>query len=313
MKISKNNRFNLRYVYLCISLIFILFSVLLACKKEKGILPPTLNFVSETGFTSADRIVAIGYPTKIGIVSKAGSAPITNLVITLTNDYGTEVALDTAVYTENLEFVKTISFGSSSFETWTFTVIDKNRIKSILSITLTKDPNSMFGPIYYYPSIKIGFQKNMAIGSFIATSTIAHYFADSAMLNQNKVNMIAYYGSLNIPPTWVTLSSPAEADAPNYFQQLLNWALPKNEIRYKADSTSISTAAFDAAYNDSIILSNYTSATMGKRKFKMARPNYVIPFMITIGTDVGKRGIIKIISCNYSENGWVEFALKIQK
>ena len=70
---------------------------------------------------------------------------------------------------------------------------------------------------------------------------------------------------------------------------------------------------FDNAYNDSLIIANYTSATVGKRKFKSCRPGYVIPFEITAGALSGKRGLIKIISINGQDTGFMEFALKIQQ
>jgi hypothetical protein len=92
-----------------------------------------------------------------------------------------------------------------------------------------------------------------------------------------------------------------------------NWTLPYNETRYKPDSLSISHEAFDAAYNDSLIITNYTSATTGKRKFKIVRTGYIIPFMVTIGPATGKRGLIKINSMVDGPDGYMVADIKVQK
>ena len=300
----------LSYPLLILLFIFVLFSN--SCKK-KSENAPVLTLINETGYTYSDRIVAIGLPIKIGINGISGDAPITNLVITLTTEYGTETALDSGLYTNELRFVKNISYGASAWEKWTITIMDKNRNKSSQTITLTKDTNSIFGQINYYPSIKLGCDKNLNIGSFFNPENASIYFIDSASIIQNNIYMILYYASLNAPPTDYTFGSPCDNDVFTYFPQISSWSLPRNEIRYKFDSLTVSPQEFDLAYNDSIIISNFTSATIGKRKFKSARPGYVVPFQISIGALAGKRGLLKIISITGQDSGFVEFAMKIQK
>ncbi len=293
---------------------FLIFSLLIShsCKKKSED-PPLFTFISDSGFTSTNRIVPVGIPVKIGINGNSVDAPITNLVITLTTENRTETALDSGLYTNNLNYVKNISYGASAWEKWTFTIMDKNRKKSSLTITLTKDSNSVFGQIDYYPSIKLGCQQNLTIGSFLNPVTGSIYFADSSDVIQNNIYLIFYYASLNVPPTDYTFGSPSDNDITTYYSNINSWTLPRNEIRYKFDSLTVSPAEFDLAYNDSLIISNYTSATVGKRKFKSARPGYVIPFQISVGALAGKRGLLKIISVSGQEDGFIEFAMKIQK
>jgi len=291
-----------------LSLIVICYS----CEK-KSENPPEISLNSETGFTSSDRIVPIGLPIKIGIQGRSSDAPITNLVITLTTESGIETALDSGLYTDNLNYVKNLSYGASAWEKWTFTIMDKNRKKTSTSVLLTKDTASDFGPIKYMPSIILGCHQNTAIGSFFNPVTGNLYFSNSSDTIQSEVYLILYYASLNVPSTDFTLSSPMDADVGTYYPQILNWISPRNEMRYKFDSLTVSPAEFDNAYNDSLIISNYTSATVGKRKFKSCRPGYVIPFQISVGTMAGKRGLIKIISTSGLESGYMEFAMKIQQ
>lgn len=301
----------LSYRFIFCLLIFTL-TIFYSCKK-KSETPPVLSFISEPGYITSDRIVPVGLPVKIGINGISEDAPITNLVITMTTVNGTETALDSGLYSNNMRYVKNIYYGASEWERWTFTIMDKNRKRTSLTITLTKDSNSVYGQIASFPTIKLGCQQNLIYGNFLNPETGEVYFADSSATVQNNVYIIMYYALLAIPPTDFTFSSPAENDASAYYPTLTDWTLPKNEIRYKFDSLTVSQQEFDLAYNDSLIISNYTSATIGKRKFKSVRPGYVIPFQITAGPMSGKRGLLKIISINGQENGFIEFAMKIQK
>lgn len=293
-------------------LFLLLFIALISCNKKSED-PPLLEIINETGFTSSDRMVTVGLPVKIGIHGFGNDAPITNLVVTLTTENGTETALDSGVYTNDLRFVKNISYGASAWEKWTFTIMDKNRNKTTSSITLTKDSNSVFGQIDYFPSVILGCHQNSAIGNFFNPETGNIYFSDSLDTIQNNIYIIMYYGSLVVPLTDFTFSSPGDNDVALYYPQISNWILPRNEMRYKFDSLTVSPLEFDMAYNDSLIISNYTSATVGKRKAKSVRPGYVIPFQVSVGALAGKRGLLKVISVSGLENGYVEFAMKIQK
>jgi len=300
---------NSSYRFLVIS--FMIFLTLTAC-MEKPSEPPILNIISESGFTYDNRTVAVSMPLKIGVTGSATGASITNLSITMTTENGTETALDSGLYANSVRLVKEISYGASAFEKWTFTAMDKNRNRSSVSITLTKDPNSIFGQIKHFPSLKLGCQQNSSAGSFMDPKTGTVYFASSADSVQAKVCLLLYYASLNSPPTDFTLSSPGETEVTTYYPQINEWTLPRTEVRYKSDSLSITPQQFDVAYNDSLIISNYTSATVGKRKFKSVRAGYVIPFQITAGDMSGKRGLLKIISVSGQEQGLVQFAMKIQ-
>lgn len=291
---------------------FSFFLISFSCRKN-NVSSPSLIFINDSDYIVADRTVPVGFPIKIGVNGISNDVPITNLVITLTTENRAETALDSGIYTNNLRFVKNISYGASAWEKWTFTIMDKNRNKSSLSITLTKDSNSVFGQINYFPSIKSGCQNNINFGSFLNPETGLTYFADSINAIQNNIYIITYYASLNVPPTDFTFGSPSDNDIATYYPNINNWVLPRNEVRYKFDSLTVSPQEFDLAYNDSLIISNYTSATVGKRKFKSARPGYVIPFEITSGAMSGKRGLLKIISTSGFEDGFIEFAMKIQK
>jgi hypothetical protein len=284
-----------------------------ACKKDTDKKLPTLQLISENGFVADSTIVPIGFPYKIGIIAGKGEAAITNLVVTLTTESGMETALDSGMYSDDFTYTRSISYGASKFEKWEFMIRDKNGKSASASITIRKDETSSFGPIRTYSSVKLSAQAVAAGNSFFSVVNGNLYTQQTAEANQSDVNIITYFGDKLVPPTEFTLSSPGETDVVAFYPMIANWAIPKNETRYKPDSLSISQNAFDGAYNDSLIITNYTSATIGKRKFKIIRVGYIIPFQVTIGPGSGKRGLIKIKSVQAVTGGYIIADIKVQK
>lgn len=295
---------------------FFLFALLLfvyACKKDNTKKTPTLQIITSNGYLADSTIVGIGFPYKIGIQAGKGDAPITNLVVTLTTENGLETAVDSGMYSNDFSYTRSVSYGASKYEKWEFMIRDKNGKSARTSITIIKDLSSAFGPITTFLSVKLSAQDDAAGNSFFSVANGDLYSQQNAETNQSDINIISYYGDLLAPSTEFTLSSPGESDVANFYPMIANWTTPKNETRYKPDSLSISSSAFDAAYNDSIIITNYTSATIGKRKFKILRAGYVIPFKVTIGVASGKRGLIRIKSIEEGTGGHIIADIKVQK
>lgn len=298
--------------YYCFCLLLILTLTFSSCKKE-DLTPPSIRFIAERGCTYMDQTEPIGVQLKTAIIAEAGGSAITNFIITLKTANGTETALDSGLYSNLLTYTINFTFDASDYETWTYKVTDKNGKTSSVSFTLTKDTSSDYGAIDFYPSVTLGCQNNTSTGNFMTIPGCNIYSHDSANSVQQMVYLIAYYGSMLNPPLAFTFSSPGETDVPTFYHEISSWTSPKNEIRFKPDSLTISPASFDASVNDSLIISNYTSATVGKRKFKNTLPGYVIPFQITVGPMAEKRGLIKVIAVNGTTSGSIEFALKIQR
>lgn len=274
---------------------------------------PSLQLNMGNGYIADSSVVAIGFPYRIGISAGKGDAAITNLVVTLTTENGMETALDSGMYSNDFSYTRRVSYGASRFEKWQFMIRDKNGKSASTSITILKDLTSAFGLITTYSSVKLSAQNDVAGNSFFSVANGELYTKQNAEANQAGINIITYFGDLLVPPTEFTLSSPGETDVATFYPMIANWATPKNETRYKPDSLSIPQGAFDAAYNDSIIITNYTSATIGKRKFKIVRAGYVIPFQVTIGPASGKRGLIRIKSVQAGTGGHIIADIKVQK
>jgi len=288
-------------------------AILTNCNEDKDPAPASISLQKGGIYTDSDLTVSTGDQVHIKFEAIAGDGAITNLIITMTTDLGSEKALDSGLYSNSFVYEKAITYGAENFEKWTFTVRDKNGKTSAVSLTLTKDSHSVFGQITNFPSVLLGAHLNTLYGHFFSFADGKIYFADSATAKQDKIYLITYFGDILSPPTEFTLSSPGESDASSFYPLMTTWNLPKNEIRYKADSVSISPAEFDASTNDSLIISNYTGSTSGKRKFKAARAGFVIPFQIVSGPLSGKKGLMKVKSVNGTTNGTIELAIKIQK
>jgi hypothetical protein len=284
-----------------------------ACKKDTDKKSPTLELISGSGYIADSAVVPIGFPYRIGINAGYGDAAITNLVVKLITENGTETALDSGMYSNDFKYTRSVSYGASKFEKWEFMIRDKNGKSANSSITILKDITSAFGLITTYSAVTLAAQNNTPENPFFSIAKGISFSQQNADANQNDINIITYFGNLLVPSTEFTLSSPGESDVSTFYPFIANWSTPKNETRYKPDSLSISQAAFDAAYNDSLIITNYTSATIGKRKFKVLRAGYVIPFQVTIGPEAGKRGLIKIKSLQNSLDGHIIVDIKVQK
>lgn len=300
------------YVKTSVCILFLLMLVN-ACKKDTYKKPPILLLISENGFFADSTVVPIGFPYKIGITANKGTAAITNLIVTLTTENGIETALDSGMYSNDFRYTRNISYGASKFEKWEFIIHDKNGKSASVTIIIMKDETSAFGPIATYSSVKLSAQHDAAGNPFFSVTNGNFYSQLTAEANQSDINIITYSGDKLVPPTEFTLSSPGESDVATFYPMIANWTTPKNETRYKTDSLSISPSAFDAAYNDSLIITNYTSATIGKRKFKIVRAGYVIPFQVMNGQSAGKRGLIKIRSIQNGLDGFINADVKVQK
>jgi hypothetical protein len=303
--VSHNIKINILFIVMLLSVY--------ACKKDSDEVPPTLQLNTGSGYISDSTVVAIGFPYKIGIIARKGDAAITNLVVTLTTENGTETALDSGMYSNDLSYTRSISYGASRFEKWSFMIRDKNGKSANSSITILKDLTSAFGPITTYSAVTLAAQNNILGNPFFSIAKGISFSQQNGDANQSDINIITYFGNLLVPSTEFTFSSPGESDVTTFYASIANWATPKNETRYKPDSLSISQVAFDAAYNDSLIITNYTSATIGKRKFKIVRAGYVIPFQVTIGPEAGKRGLIRIKSLQNGLDGHIVADIKVQK
>jgi hypothetical protein len=182
-----------------------------------------------------------------------------------------------------------------------------------ITMVINKDPNSAYGGIYYYPSVKIGYQSNTIYGHYMNPSSGLVYFEDSANVHQDLINVLSYYNVSDGP----VLSSPGEmdnfgTDVQVYYPDVVNWTTRKYtkwDISIdNGTNTPITTTAFNEAQNDSLIIIGYHDI-WGKKKFKFAETGKIIPFI----TNAGKKGLIKVNNAQTAEDGYIDVDIKIQQ
>ena len=180
-----------------------------SCKKDKDPAPPTITLISGAEYTATGDTVAIGGKLRFGITASGPDANITNLVVKkVMPDGSIKVVLDSGLNSTGFSINETFYQSIEAEARWTFQVMDKNRQFATTAITVYKDPASAWGGIYDYPSIVMGFQNSTAHGQFLVPSTGKVYFADTAALNQNLIDIITYY-YVDVDPS-PTFSSAGE-------------------------------------------------------------------------------------------------------
>jgi hypothetical protein len=281
-----------------------------SCKKDKNPTPPSIQLLTGTDYTPAGAVIPIGGKLRFGITASATDANITNFVVKkILPDGSVKVVLDSGLNSTGFSVNETFYQNIEEEAKWTFQVMDKNRQFATTALTLYKDPNSAWGGILEFPSIVMGFQNSTTFGQFLIPSTGKVFFADSASLNQNLIEIITYY-YVDVDPS-PTFSSAGETGGGivDYYPAISSWT-SKNYTKWdiSVDANPIPVSTFDACHNDSILILSYNDV-YGKRKFKWSDPGDVIPFL----TASGKKGLIRVISVENDASGSITFAMKIQQ
>jgi hypothetical protein len=296
------------FIFICL----IAFSIN-SCTKDEQKLPPALSFKIGDQYTKNNAVVMVGHELRFGIQARGTSANITNFTIKKILENGTVItAMDTGLNSITLDIDKLFYQNVEEKVTWQFSVMDRNRMTAKITLVVFKDSNSKFGGIYYYPSIKIGYQNNTLFNHFFNPSTGLTYSNDSGTLHQDQIDMLCYFVVDGTPSP--VFSSPGEIDnssveAGIYYPFIKDWSQRRyTKWDISVDDTPISPSTFDNAHNDSLLIVAYHDV-WGKKKFKWATNGIVIPFL----TKAGKKGLVKVINAESTDNGTIEFAIKIQQ
>jgi len=300
---------------LFITIVLILIILFAACKKDnENPKPPQISFKVGDTYTKDNAVVSIGHKLLFGVTAAAGDEVITNFTIKKILENGESVnMMDTGVYTSTLDLTKIFYQNVEDKATWIFSVMDRNRLSSEIKMVVYKDPNSAFGGIHYYPSIKMGYQNNSQYGHFLDLSTGKVWFEDSASLFYNQIDVLCYYIISESLPSPV-LSSAGEmdnysTDAQTFYPSIVGWP-SRNYTKWdiSVDTNPLSVSDFNNAHNDSLLIVSYHDV-WGKKKFRWATAGRIIPFL----TSGGKYGLIRVIHADFFDNGIMEIAVKVQQ
>jgi hypothetical protein len=274
-----------------------------SCSKDKTHPSPMLYLINDLGYLAGDTSLPIGSKRRIGIIASAADFNLTYLNVSIDDGNGKQTLLDSGFNVSSLNWSRELIKTSADIETWTITIMDKERNTSSVSIVLSKSPTLVYGNITTFNNIQLGAQNNSSIGSFFSLSTGNIYTLSQAFSAQSDIDIAYYYGTY-----LSTLSSPNETEAPTFFtgvNGIANWTV-KNETRY--DTTNVSNTAFQSSTNDSLILAVYNPID-AKRKAKYLSPGMLLSFI----DHQGKLGMIEIVSLSPGDTGHVVMNIKKQQ
>lgn len=300
--------------------ILVVIVLLSACKKdEETKLPPIITINTGEGYTQNGAVVEVGKRLYFGVHAEGVDENLTNFTIKKQLSNGTIVPImDTALYTKSIDINKLTYQNVEDTAIWIFSVMDRNRLSAHASLTVYKDPNSQFGGIYYYSSIKLGYQSNSTYGHFLNAVSGTVYSTDSANANPSAIDIFAYQYLDGDNVSTPAFSSPGEMDnfstyPQTFYPNIASWS-NRNYTKWdisidNGNNTAVTASDFYNAQNDSLLIVSYHDI-WGKKKFKYVAAGKIIPFM----TSAGKIGLIKVIHAdNVDATGMIEFEMKIQQ
>lgn len=297
------------FLFKAASLVMLL-GLAVSCSKDGDPSPPKVSLVPGEGFTAPGAVVPVGGALHFNISAQSGDANITNFVVKKIMPDGTvKVVLDSGLNSTGFTVSETFFQNIEEEARWTFQVMDRNRQFATTALTVYKDPNSAWGGIYEFPSIVMGYQQCTTHGQFLIPSTAKVYFADSAALFQDAIDIITYYYVDEDPSPTFSSAGETGGGITEYYPAIGDWTTKRyTKWDISVDTDPVPVAAFDACHNDSLLILSYDDV-WGRRKFKWADPGTVIPFM----TASGKKGLVKVTAADHDAAGTVTFSLKIQQ
>lgn len=171
-------------------------------------------------------------------------------------------------------------------------------------ITLTAN----FEVVILVNTAKLGAQANTSFGGFLSISEKTVYTQEQAFQNQDKIDILCFFeeeGGNNIalaaPGSNITGIFSGDS-APE------NWIV-KNQTYFTLPTSEVSVEQFDALVDGDPNIETYFNAeqTSGNRKAKDMKVNDIWTFKTVANTF----GILKVISVEQGEAGFVEFEYKL--
>ncbi len=292
-------------ISLLLTFLLFLFAIIgiSGCRKtDVATETPVIEILADSACISTDTSLTMGSKMTFRVKAKGQDVPLTNFVVTYNNGT-TNYYLDSGIYCHEMVYELTVTKGVSSFEEWTFFVMNKARITSAVSIRIELDSGAVFGSIEQH-NITLGAQGNSTYGNFYSFTSDSVYTLEEAFNNQALIDISYYYHTLYES----TLSSPNDNDAPSIFTGsygINNWTV-KNESRYNL--TTLTATDFENITNDSLLIASY-DVVNAKRKGKNIIPGQVWAFRIASG----KLGLIYVEAIESGESGKADFKIKIQE
>ncbi len=276
------------------SLLLASVTFLTSCTEDT--IPPTINFLGGTGYTSTDVTINAGSDIKVGITATAGSAKLTGFEITATHNNSAVTIYDSTFSSDAFSKTMTLTVEDLGETKLVFTITDKDGQEAYVSLTVT----AVAGVNTYTQKI-LGSYDNTQYGSSFASVDGTVYKIAEAKANSTKIDWMYFYGVSNL----ATLAAPDDVDAATIFDGtngLQTWGT-KNPTRFRivtegAVWDNITTAADIAA-----IATNTTET----KASQLAVGN-----IVAFKTAGNKLGLIKVTEITTGGAGTITYDVKVQ-
>ena len=286
---------------------------LISCDKseEEHNGNPTIEFITDNGYTYLDTTIAQLKTIKVGINAKYnGTDKLTKFYAKKNGDLFIDPPL--GIYANEYSWDIDITKGSEEKESWEFTIGDETgNYSSIYLDVFKKDTVIDYGEIDEYLNVQLGAQNNSSVGGFFSLSTGNVYTLEEGYNNQELINLVYYYDNYTDKLEESIVASPGANIEDVIFTgeyALLDWQV-RNSTRFSRSQPDISSVEFDNAQNDSILIANTFYYPNGGRKTKFLESGDIYIFVL----EDNRTGMFKVVSTSGTTSGDIIIDIKVQK
>jgi len=281
------------------SIFIAVFLVFLSSSCEKNMGDPSISFLEADGFVSIDTMLMVGDTVTLGVIIESnGTNNLQSLELLVSDQLLKTYTLDE----DRGEYSFKIMKSASQEEVWEFILADSKGNRVSKKLTLTKDPNSIYGGILSY-NIKLGAQNNPIIPGFIAFTGPVLYDINSAFLHQSEIDLVYYYDETDEH----VLASPGANIPEGIFSgdnTIDTWATIRTTQYILSDYTE---EDFEGFFHDSFIIQNFDT-DKAKRKAK----NLTVGDVYIIQNEDGLMGAFCVKGVEGTVDGEIEISLILQ-
>ncbi len=281
------------------SIFIALLIVFLSSSCEKNMGDPSLSFLEADGFVSNDTMLMVGDTITVGVIIESnGTNNLQSLEVLVSDLLLNTYTLDQARGEYSFKIMKS----TSQEEIWEFVLADSKGNRVSKQLSLTKDPNSIYGGILSY-NIKLGAQSNPNIPGFLAFNGPVLYDINSAFLHQSEIDLVYYFDETDKH----VLASPGANIPEGIFSggnTIDTWTTIRTTNYILSDYTE---EDFEGFFHDGFILQNYTP-DMTKRKAK----NLTVGDVYILQNEDGLMGAFCVKSVEGTFDGEIEISLILQ-
>jgi hypothetical protein len=282
-----------------------------SCSPEDNPGKSTLFLKTGVAYTANGAYVPLGGKIRIGIQASGGGSPLTYLRIEKITSSGTFTQLDKGIYVGNEGFDEDFIFSkdTNSFERWKVLMMNADRDTVSMSFNVFRDSGSSYGDITFIPSITMGLQGNTLYDQYLDLENGVSYNSSNVQGHEADINWLGYYYVTSGLPS-PSFTCPGYTASIAYYPELGSWPVKSSTVYdyVTSDNNLISIEQFDAAENDSLLVSGFKPEKVSGN-CKYCYTGKVVPFK----TQSGKYGMIKVIRADQVADGTMELSIKVQK